>query len=200
MDKNHINIFLSASVPDPRRDPVFYKTADIVAIRDSVRALGTVILMSNKYRLIWGGHPAITFMIRELAESLHSEVKQHITLYQSNFFKDQFPKDNESFENIEFVEPNKDRDTSLYDMRVKMFKDNRFLAGVFIGGMEGVMIEFKLLKKQQPGIPLYPVHTTGGAARILYDEYDKQLDLPGELKDDYSYHAMFRRLFKQAGN
>ena len=50
-------IFLSASIPDPERDRIYYDTADIVAIRDAVRALATVIIPHSK--LIWGGHPSM---------------------------------------------------------------------------------------------------------------------------------------------
>jgi len=33
------NIFLSASIPLPERDPKYYETADVIAIRDAVIAL-----------------------------------------------------------------------------------------------------------------------------------------------------------------
>ena len=50
------NIFLSASIPLQERDPEYIETADIIAIRDAVIALTTVVLPSH--RLIWGGHPS----------------------------------------------------------------------------------------------------------------------------------------------
>jgi hypothetical protein len=58
-------VFLSASVPDPKRDPKYYRTADVTAIRDAVRALVTIVL--PKARLVWGGHPAITPPVRVIA-------------------------------------------------------------------------------------------------------------------------------------
>ena len=55
------NIFLSASIPLKERDPKYFNSADIIAIRDSVIALATVVLPNH--RLIWGGHPSITPII-----------------------------------------------------------------------------------------------------------------------------------------
>ena len=52
------NIFLSASIPLPERDPKYIDSADIIAIRDAVTALIDVVI--PEYRLIWGGHPSIT--------------------------------------------------------------------------------------------------------------------------------------------
>ncbi len=46
------NIFLSASIPLPERDLKYIETADIIAIRDAVIALTTVVL--PKHRIIWG--------------------------------------------------------------------------------------------------------------------------------------------------
>ena len=40
------NIFLSASIPLPERDEKYIGTADIIAIRDAVIALTTVVLPS----------------------------------------------------------------------------------------------------------------------------------------------------------
>ena len=55
------DVFLSASIPDKDRDPKYYETADFVAIRDAVIAIATVVV--PEYRLVWGGHPAITPLI-----------------------------------------------------------------------------------------------------------------------------------------
>lgn len=57
------NIFLSASIPLPERDEKYIGTADIIAIRDAVIALTTVVL--PHHRLIWGGHPSITPLIKQ---------------------------------------------------------------------------------------------------------------------------------------
>ena len=86
MPDNPLNkIFLSASIPYQERDKKFYDTADIIAIRDSVRALAITVI--PKAKLIWGGHPSITPLIRFIMGRMNSNLKEHITLYQSDFFQ-----------------------------------------------------------------------------------------------------------------
>jgi hypothetical protein len=186
--KNLNNIFLSASIPSPERNEKFYNTADIVAIRDSVRALATVVI--PKANLIWGGHPAITPLLRFVMEKMDSDLKQHITLYQSNFFKDYFPKDNFHFENIKIVKEELDRESSLIKMREQMFIENSFSAGIFIGGMEGVIEEYELFKKYNPNALILPIGSTGAAAKIIYENIFNKND--DRLLNDYAYMSLFR--------
>ena len=70
------NIFLSASIPFKERHERYFNTADIIAIRDSVIALSSLVI--PKYRLIWGGHPSITPMIHYVLEKFGFKVS---TLY-----------------------------------------------------------------------------------------------------------------------
>jgi len=185
-------IFLSASIPDPQRNEVYFKTADIVAIRDAVRALATVVI-PNSY-LVWGGHPAITPLIRFVMDSMKVKVQDHITLYQSNFFLKQFPSENKSFENIVVVPEGNDRQQSLLEMRLRMFKENRFKAGIFIGGMEGVEEEYKLFREFHTKALVLPVASTGAAARIIYEQIKSDVDV--RLSNDFAYMALFRSLLK----
>lgn len=187
-------IFLSASIPNQERNKKYYETADIIAIRDAVRALATVVV--PKSHLVWGGHPAITPLIHYVMRKMNLDVKQHITLYQSNLFKDSFPKDNNFFKNVVIVpeRSDRDRDGSLYDMRMKMFNTHKFQAGVFIGGMEGVEIEFEMFREIHPEALLLPIASTGAAAKIIYDE-----SLPikePKLLNDYAYMSLFKSLLK----
>ena len=92
------NIFLSASVPLPERDPQYYKTADLIAIRDAVIALATVVL--PKYRLVWGGHPSISPLIYYVLQKMDVDIQDHVTLFQSRFFEKHFPEDNNKFNNV----------------------------------------------------------------------------------------------------
>lgn len=188
--ENLDKIFLSASIPNPDKDIRYYKTADIVAIRDSVRALATVVIPGA--HLIWGGHPAITPLIRYVMEKMKSKVKEHITLYQSNFFKDCFSGDNFVFENIEIVREEKDRESSLMMMRKGMIENNDFSAGIFIGGMKGVIEEFEMFRKIHPKSIVLPIASTGAAAKIIFDEMKPQLN--SRLLNDYAYMALFRDL------
>ena len=191
MAQDNLNkIFLSASIPYADRDKKFYDTADIVAIRDAVRALATVVI--PKAHLVWGGHPSITPLIRFVMGRMNADLKKHITLYQSLFFEDKFPKDNFAFENIVLTEKRNGREESLEVMRNKLIGDNDFKAGIFIGGMEGINDEFKLFKETHPNALILPIASTGAAARILYDSYNQQFD--NRLLTDYAYMAMFRHL------
>lgn len=191
MAKKTLNkIFLSASIPYQERDRKFYDSADIVAIRDSVRALATVVI-PNAY-LIWGGHPAITPLIRFVMERLNANLKDHITLYQSNFFKAYFPEDNFHFENIQLTETLGDRDSSLKKMRDEMITQNDYKIGIFIGGMEGVLEEYELFKKSHQNALVIPVASTGAAAKMIYDSIEQKPD--ERLTNDYAYMALFSDL------
>ena len=55
-------------------------------------------------KLVFGGHPAITPMIRLLAHEKRIELKSHISLFQSRFFEKQFPPEVKDFENLVLVE------------------------------------------------------------------------------------------------
>lgn len=191
MAKKDLNkIFLSASIPYPERDAKYYTTADIVAIRDAVRALATVVI--PKAHLIWGGHPSITPLIRFVMDRMNANVKQHITLYQSLFFKDKFPEDNFVFENIVLTPTMKDVKESLAIMRKSLIEDNDFSVGIFIGGMEGIADEYGMFKAAHPDAMILPVASTGAAAKILFDEIKPKLN--SRLLEDYAYMALFRDL------
>ena len=168
MINNLNNIFLSASIPLPERDPKFFNSTDVSAIRDSVNALSKLII--PKARLIWGGHPSITTLIRFTLEQLNYDVQNHVTLYQSRLFEKYFPEDNASFANIKLIESvENDREKSLLEMRTRMLKDNEFIAGIFIGGMEGVIDEMKMFKELHPNALILPIASTGAASLEIYN-------------------------------
>lgn len=193
MAKQDLNrIFLSASIPYPERDKRFYDTADIIAIRDAVRALATVVI--PKAHLVWGGHPSITPLIRFVMERMNVNLKNHITLYQSLFFEDKFPKDNFAFENIVLTERKDNRDESLKLMRNTLINDNNFKVGIFIGGMEGINDEYELFRQRHSTALILPIASTGAAAKILYDEQTQHYD--SRLQNDYAYMALFKDLLK----
>jgi len=74
------SIFLSASVPDPKRAPEFAETSNSVAITSAVRALVHVTL--GRRVLVWGGHPAITPMIKVVAEEMGLDYGEWVKLFQ----------------------------------------------------------------------------------------------------------------------
>lgn len=192
VEKDLMKIFLSASIPNKERNAKYHDTADIVAIRDAVRALATVVI--PKTQLIWGGHPAITPLIRYILSKMDTDLKEHVTIYQSDFFKKFFPKDNGFFENIEIIPANRDKESSLLDMRNAMMA-NDFKVGVFIGGMEGVEDEYSMFVKIHPNALVLPVASTGAAAKIIYDNFILKPD--ERLINDYAYMALFRDLLKE---
>ncbi|KRT13227.1 hypothetical protein ASU31_25745 [Pedobacter ginsenosidimutans] len=185
-------IFLSASIPERERDQLYFKTADVVAIRDAVRALATIVI--PKTRLIWGGHYAITPLIRYILEKMDSKISNHVTIYQSAYFSQEFPEDNDQFEDIRIIPAKNDKMKSVAFMREKMISENAFRAAIFIGGMDGVIDEYNLFRKHHPNALILPVASTGGAAENIFFESEKSYD--PRLREDYAYMDLFRSLLQ----
>lgn len=193
MAKQDLNkVFLSASIPYPDRDRKFYDTADVVSIRDAVRALATVVV--PKAHLVWGGHPSITPLIRIVMDKMNVRLSTHVTLYQSLFYQEYFPTDNFAFENIVLTEKRSNRDESMELMRSRLINENEFKVGIFIGGMEGVEDEYIMFQDRHPNALILPIASTGAAANILYENQAHGFDV--RLKNDYAYMALFRDLLK----
>lgn len=106
--RNHVkNIFLSAGVPTEERNPKYFESADVIAIRDSVIALASTVLANNDYHLIWGGQPAITPLIALVLNRYNHAMANSVTLYQSYEFEQFFPKENEDVGHIIYTEKKK---------------------------------------------------------------------------------------------
>lgn len=211
------NIFLSASIPLPERHPKYYETADIIAIRDAVIALTSIVLPQHK--IIWGGHPSITPLIYYVIErtiinnltrkdwslkfseeerimidsELKNKIQNHVTLYQSLFFKDKFPKDNDKFENIIYTENIGDIHSSIQLMRERMLSENEFAAAVFIGGMDGIEVEYKMFKEKHPEALILPIASTGAATKIVYETLFVKNEPNDRLVKDYGYMSLFQK-------
>lgn len=211
------NIFLSASIPLPERHPKYYDTADIIAIRDAVIALVSIVI--DKHRIIWGGHPSITPLINFVIErtiqyrldksinqmsledqkeylfqTIKTEIQKHVMIYQSEFFRDKFPKDNEKFKNIKFTKNKGDAPSSLIEMRNEMFTKNEFAAAVFIGGMNGIEDEYNMFKELHPYALILPIASTGAATKIIFDTLS--VDDEGKHErflKDYGYMSLFQK-------
>lgn len=182
-------IFLSAGVPDPKRGPEYAATADSVAISAAVSALVHVTL--GRRLLVWGGQPAITPMIWVVAQDVGVDYGRWVRLYQSHHFKDEFPEDNERFQNVTYTgDVDGDREKSLLLMRERMFTEHAFKAAVFIGGMGGIVHEYELFRRLQPSAAIVPVVSTGGATLEVASRVG---DLPAELADELDYVALFHR-------
>ncbi|RCW91305.1 SLOG domain-containing protein [Winogradskyella arenosi] len=184
------NIFLSASIPLPERDPRYYETADVIAIRDAVIALCTTVLPNH--RLIWGGHPSITPLVNFVLQKLNMDIQNHVTLYQSKFFKKSYPEDNNKFKNvIQTPILLDDEDKSIRLMRELMFGGNEFAAGIFIGGMEGVEEEYKMFREFHPEALIIPLASTGAAAKFIYEN---SINKNERFQNDYAFSSTFQEL------
>jgi SLOG cluster3 family len=186
-------IFLSASVPLPSRDAVYFSTADVIAIRDAVRAL-TMVVVEEEIQLVFGGHPAISPMIRLQIAQSGTPVGERVVMYQSRFFERVFPEDNVAFERVELVDavPG-DRDASLAAMRAAML-GQEFKSGIFIGGMEGVEDEYVMFRRLHPTATAFPVASTGAAAGRIFDADAGLQRAHPELRDEISYLSLMRGL------
>ena len=164
-----LSVFLSASNPLPHRHPKYLETADVAAIRDSIRAVVSVVVPGSQ--IVFGGHPAYTPLIRLLVRGMTPNVRKHVILYRSLFFKPRFPEVS-GFEEVRFIDAvDGDLDASLTKMRLAMIGSHNFDAAVFLGGMEGVETEYDLFRRLHPNRPAYPVASAGAAARILSEKY-----------------------------
>lgn len=193
MDREAIGaVFLSASVPDPLRGAHYADTADVSAIRDAVLALAEVVLQSG--HLVFGGHPAISPLIVRAADRLGR--RDGVRIFQSELFRAVVPADSLAFPSIEWTPGvDGDRAKSLLRMRERMLTSERFSAGVFIGGMEGVEDEFALFRCLHADLPAYPVPSTGGAALLLWQAHAQPHDdVQAQLRDELIYDALFRSL------
>jgi hypothetical protein len=165
-------IFLSASVPDPRRDPKYFNSANLINIRDAVCGLAELVLPAGE--LVFGGHPAISPMIALIAQQLRR--LDAVTIYQSRFFEKQIPPTTLAFgPRITWTDMDVDRATSLARMRGEMIEGptgqpRRYTAGFFIGGMEGVEEEERMFRRAQPHAAFWPVASTGAAARLIFED------------------------------
>lgn len=204
MDSSKPVIFLSASMPTKDRDHRFFDTADFIAIRDAIVALVNAIIPN--YRLVWGGHPAITPIIHDIFKKRGFDYNEHITIYQSNYYFDKMPKENQQFDNVvltdevrSYADEKKNIAESLAIMRERMLTDNPIYAGVFIGGMEGVLDEYELLKQYSNGqSKIFPIASTGAAARILYKELTDKCEICNtRLLTDYCYATLFNDLLSR---
>ena len=57
--------------------------------------------------------------------------------------------------------------------------------------MEGVLDEFALFKQLNPDTPVYPVASTGAAAKMIWDQLPVRA---AGLDSEYTYPTLFRSL------
>lgn len=163
-------IFLSASVPD-RSSERYLNSANPFLIQLAVREL--IVATIQRYHLVWGGHPSITPMIAAICEGLGVDYGERVTLYQSLYFEHDFPTDNSAFNNVIRVEAAATRAESEARLRHRMLSHRGIVAGVFVGGMGGVLREFELFRGQHPKLRAIALGAPGGAAREITADWNK---------------------------
>jgi SLOG cluster3 family len=186
-------VFLSASVPDPSRDPVYAQTARPARIREAVTQLARVVLPHTL--LVFGGHPAISPLVLTVAQQLGAV--DRVVIYQSRFFEKMIAPESMGFVNLKWTdEVGGDREQSLETMRGEMLGSYDFGAGVFVGGMKGIEDEYAMFRSVWPGVGAYPVASGGGAARMLFDRGEGPQDqaMRGMLERELVYGYLFQKL------
>ena len=209
-----INVFLSASVPylSDDKESWYFENADLTAIRDAILGIANIVL--PEYCLTGGGHPSITKLIRyayqtmtglEDDKELLRISKAHVRLYQSEYFLNDMPEENDSFGNLILTEKKTTKVESLRIMRYRMLTDFKIKLGLFVGGMEGVdKHEYYLFRELCPNALAIPFPTTGAAALRIYHREREYLnnvlgvELYGRLMKDYAYMDLTSDLIKLA--
>ena len=184
-------IFLSASVPERELDKYI---PDPVAIRDAVRALVAETVRTRV--LVFGGHPAISPLVHHAADDLGAI--DNVQIYQSEFFRPVIPPVAQQFPHLIWTRiVGNNRKLSLIEMRRLMIDSHPFAAGVFIGGMDGVEEEWAMFTRRFPVVPVYPIASTEGAARLLWTNWQPPplphitYNLKDRLAQDLDYRSLF---------
>ncbi len=175
-------IFISASFPRADRGADYFWTARPSEITDATLAAARAIF-GARGKVVFGGHPTISPLIlsvgRDFLLGFPEEDKPFVHIYQSQHFENRVPAETlqlaeEGIAQIHWVPgAGKETEKNLLKMRIEMLTRTRPIAGIFIGGMEGVYreaareSEFSLFKEIRRGHPIYPIGATGGGSQIL---------------------------------
>ena len=216
-------IFLSASVPYLRDHDEDGADAPGAAARarnlwyvessrpDRIRQ-AVIELCRNAFRrhfnLVFGGHPAISPLVLQAARQFTAdETEVRVVIFQSAYFLKSVPR--ESFElgdwelgELLWTRARGKRSESLTEMRRTMVDERHNLhAAVAIGGMEGIHEEIELFREGHRAAPVFPVGSTGSAARELLDRLPVAPDLPtSALLDNPSYPQVMQSIFGVLGH
>lgn len=194
-------VFLSASFPSGIRGEGF-RPYDPAEIADAVTAVVRA-LFNTGVQVLFGGHPTITPLV--LFVAAEHGVHQSVEIYQSKWFDLEIPAETIRLQDLGFgrivwTERGTDVAQSLLTMRTRMLSESRPRAGVFIGGMEGVVDEWDLFGELLPDYPRIPLRGPGGAARTLDAGRGR---LPDQLLNDLGsvrYPVIANRIVRYIGD
>lgn len=169
--------------------------------------------LTREYTLVFGGHPAISSMVLEIARNYTpNDDKIRIIIFQSEFYRPAFTSAAKDLarwpHGAMLVTPAEAGGAvpSLTRMRATMFGCPTLAAGVYIGGMSGVIEESRaFVAAPAPGAAnrrRYAIGATGGTARFLlevdpdaHSGSGRDPDLTRALADPGSYPALMTRIF-----
>lgn len=184
-----ISVFLSASIPANLRQST--KSQEIFP---AVKYLAEIILKQGG-KIIFGGHPTITPLVRLAAKSIH-DVEGRLQLHQLRRFRSTMPeeaKDETVFSKIQWSgdESGKaDIAEELSEMRELMVIQSQ--AAIFIGGKTeqsfgnkpGIRDEYERFLKHHPQGPVYLLGLLEGETeKIIKELAQKQNREPNGLID-----------------
>jgi SLOG cluster3 family len=185
------SLFLSASVPY-RRPPArlrtageaeanrwFVEHAEPLRIRESIAHLCRFAFRRD-LGIVFGGHPAISPLLLEAASRFSPEPspRPRVVIFQSLFYVERIPPATLALANwhcgaLLWTRPEPEtapsEEASLTAMRVAMVGSPGLVAGLFIGGMEGLYEEASLFQARHPEAPMYALGSTGSAAARLLE-------------------------------
>ena len=190
-----MKIFLSASIPTVGRE--YYEGSNPLLIREAVVAF-TRVCMEYNIEFYFGGHPAISPLVYQIAKNYLMDKEAPIRIYQSAWFKDKIPSEIKYYGNIVWTPKCDNMGDSVQLMRDKMFEENKdTCCAVFIGGMDGIIDEAKKILSLCPGIKLLPIASTGCASAFVYSKYRiHNID----MESNVVYLSVFRKLLKPYKN
>ena len=162
------HVFLSAGFPSGDRGEAV-RPFDASAIADAVTAVVRSVL-SVDGKLLFGGHTTITPLVLMIAMEHHA--RDSVDVFQSRWFDDKITPETRRLADsglgtIHLTPKCDDMADSLLTMRMWMFRFDRPVGAVFVGGMDGIVEEHELVGKMLPGIPRIPIKGPGGAAARL---------------------------------
>lgn len=147
-------IFLSASEPNPARQPEYWDARNLLNVREAVRALCGYAL--GKYPIVFGGHPAITPLVRGIADrnaiGLRSEdahqAAPRFLLFQSALFVKRKSSEEEivtpphAATGEAIMEGEASRNQSLLRMRLEMIGTPKLPATLWSSAHRGILRDY----------------------------------------------------------
>lgn len=188
-------VFLSASFPHEDRNQKFYDSASPTQITSAITSMSRALLM-NGFKIVFGGHPTVSPLILSVARNTQRQLnfkEKQVIIYQSEYFKDIISKHTialgeEGYGEIKFIKESPlGVQESLRYMRDQMLKEVKFIAGIFIGGMEGIFDEFKLFRERFPRVPVYPITRPGGATKLVLEDLVISYNNKEEIKNQLNH-------------